>query len=188
MRQIPVLPILRALLVVSAVAALTACPFSALSQEGATVRVLNISASGKRVELTDERLVDLARDISETPSRLYPELETLTFHNGDEEAAYVPGVSLSTGLIDVSGALDAEDGYNFTSISVSDLPGKSDLAIVGFDGSVKRFDEEVTIEYDDRTVTTSRPILVLPGDVMFLFVRETRKMYVEEVTPPQGCG
>lgn len=188
MRQTPVSRILPALLIISAVIVTTACPFAALSQEGATVRVLNISATGKRVELTDERLVELARDSSESPSRLYPELETLTFHNGDETADYVPDVSLSTGLVDVSGALAPDSGFNFTSISVSDLPGKSDLVIVGFDGSVKRFDDEVTIEYDDRTVTTSRPILLLPGDVMFLFVRETKKMYVEDVTPPQGCG
>lgn len=188
MRHISVLRILHVFCIVSAVVIMTACPFAVFSQDGATVRVLNISASGKRAELTDERLVELAREGSESPSRLYPELETLTFHNGDEAVVYVPGVSLSTGLVDVSGALDPESVFNFTSISVSDLPGKSDLVIVGFDGSVKRFDDEVTIEYDDRTVTTSRSILLLPGDVLFLFVRETKKMYVEDVTPPQGCG
>lgn len=188
MRQTPIPRILNVFCIVSAVAVMTACPFAVLSQDGATVRVLNISATGKRVELTDERLAELARDGSESSSRLYPELETLTFHNGDETAVYVPGVSLSTGLIDISGALDPEGGFNFTSVSVSDLPGKSDLVIVGFDGSVKRFDDEVTIEYDDRTITTSKPILLLPGDVMFLFVRETKKMYVEDVVPPQGCG
>jgi hypothetical protein len=188
MRNASVSRVLLVLLIGSAVAVTTACPFSAFSQEEATVRVLNISASGRRAELTDERLAELALDGPESSSRLYPELETLTFHNGDEAAVYAPGMSLSTGLVDISGALNPEGGFNFTSVSVSDLPGKSDLVIVGFDGSVKRFDEEVTIEYDDFTVTTSRPILLLPGDVMFLFVRETKKMYVEDVTPPQGCG
>jgi len=188
MRHAPVPRVLIVLLIISIVAVMTASPLLALSQEEVTIRVLNISATGKRVELTDERLVELARDSSEISSRYYPELETLTFLTGDAAVAYVPGVSLSTGLIDVSGALTAESGFNFTSVSVSDLPGKCDLAIVGFDGSVKRFDDEVTIEYDERTITTSRPVLLLPGDVMFLFVRETKKMYTEEEVPPQGCG
>jgi len=188
MRQKPVPCVHIVFLVISILTVMTAYPLSALSQEGATVRVLNISAPGKRVELTDERLVELARDVLEASSRRYPELETLMFENGEETVAYIPGVSLSTGLVDISGALDAESGFNFTSISVRDVPGKSDLVIVGFDGSIKRFNDEVTIEYDERTITTSRPLLLLPGDVMFLFVRETKKIYTEEPIPHQGCG
>ncbi|MBN1883337.1 MAG: hypothetical protein JW885_14305 [Deltaproteobacteria bacterium] len=175
-------------LVVAVVAAMTALPLVALSQEEATVRVLNISALRNRVDLTDELLVEYARDISDIPSRRYPELETLTFSSGDETVAYLPGAPLFTGLVDVSGSLAADGGFNFTSVSIPNVPGKSDLVIVGFDGTVKRFDDEVTIEYDDRTVTTNRPVLLLPGDVMFLFVRETREMHTEGTYPSQGCG
>jgi hypothetical protein len=182
-------PRIRGVLFVMAVAAVTtALPHRVLSQEEATVRVLNINTLGFRVELTDERLVELARDTSDMPSRQYPELEGLTFSGGDGETAYVPGASLFVGLVDVAGALDTDGGFNFTSVSNGDLPGKCDLAIVGFDGSVRRFDDEVIIEYNDRTVSTAMPVLVLPGDVMFLFVRETKEMYTEEEIPPQGCG
>jgi hypothetical protein len=175
-------------LVAFAVAVLTVCPGSVFPQEKVTVRVLNISALKHRVELNDERLLEFAGDAVEDSSRHYPQLETVILENGDETAIYTPDVSIGPGLIDVSGALDTEGGFNFTSISVRTLPGKSDLAVIGFDGTVRRFDEEVIIEYDDRSITTSRPILVLPGDTVFLFVRETREMYTEEVIPHQGCG
>ena len=175
-------------LVAFTVAALTVCPGPVFSQEKITVRVLNISALKHRIELSDERLLEFARDAVEDPSRRYPQLETLNLQNGDETVVYTPDVSIGSGLMDVSGALDTGGGFNFTSVSVRTLPGKSDLAVVGLDGTVRRFDEEVTIEYDDRTITTSRPILVLPGDIVFLFVRETREMYTEEVLPHQGCG
>jgi hypothetical protein len=177
-----------AFLVASVVAVMTAWPLPVLSQDEATVRVLNISALGFRDELTDERLIELARDTSDISSRRYPELETLVFSIEDEEVAYTPGVPLPMGLVDVSGALDTDGGFNFTSVSVRDTTEKCDLAVIGSDGFVKRFNEEVIIEYDDRTVSTVNPVLLLPGDVMFLFVRETKKIYTEGPALPQGCG
>jgi len=176
------------LLIISVVAVVTACPLPGLSQEGATVRVLNISASGMRGELTDERLIELARDTSDVSSRWYPELETLMLSWGDEGVTYIPGVSLAAGPVDVSGALGKDGGFNFTSVTLRDISEKCDLAIVGFNGSVRHLDEEVIIDYDDRTISTTKPVLLLPDDVMFLFVRETKKMYTEEAAPPQGCG
>lgn len=141
------------------------------------VRVLNVSVYGEK-NLTDAKGIAEAATMSVAQDpRMFPPIESLLVTSGNDSAKYAPDVALPAGGLKVAGSASEAEKINFTSLPNPDMPGKFDIAVVSPDGTVKYINEQVSIDYVNRAITTVTPFAVKDGDTVLVFVKDVDKMY-----------
>ncbi|MBN1881719.1 MAG: hypothetical protein JW885_06050 [Deltaproteobacteria bacterium] len=132
------------------------------------VRIVNTSALDPfeyQKYLDDDDLRSLAGlSVSENPT-LFPTIESFEVRQTKSE-------------LEFHGSIDPEkEALEFISMPYYNEVGKYDVAVVKPDGSIERYDKEVVIDYQERTIKTYDSLSVEEGDVVLLFAKE----YVEIV-------
>jgi len=152
------------LMVLALIAALSLPAFAGTVEDD--IRIINTSALDTfeyKKNLDDDDLKRLAElSVSENPE-LFPTIESFEAKQDGSE-------------LEFNGSIDPEkEDLEFISMPYLNEAGKYDVAVVKPDGSIERYDEEVIIDYKERTIKTYNPLSVEDGDVVLLFAKE----YVE---------
>lgn len=143
------------------------------------IRIVNTSALetfGFRSNLDDDELRRLSElSVSENPE-IFPTIESfdaeyemsnLTFHS----------------------SIDPEtEEFEFISLSYYPEAGKYDIAVISPEGKVMRYDREVIVDYEDRTIDTYEPIPIDENDVVLLFAKESVEIRFEGVDKDDSLG
>jgi hypothetical protein len=144
-------------------------------------RVVNTSAVGSALgpatKLTDTDLVELANLGTAENPRVFPPLSSLNLKVEEFGTEYTPGISIPSGALTFSGSITEEEAMEFVSLPNAEGAGKYDLVIVKPDGTVTKVDNEVVINYEERTIKTYDPLAVEEGDVVLVFVKDFEETF-----------
>jgi hypothetical protein len=140
-------------------------------------RVANISALGPTKDLNDDDIIELAHLGTAENPRLFPALTSLNLNVEGIAREYSPGAGIPAGSLKLSGSIDEMEKMEFISLPNDGGAGKYDLVIVKTDGTVIKIDDEVVINYKERTIKTYDPVTIEDGDVVIAFVRDVKEIY-----------
>jgi hypothetical protein len=164
---------------------LTAAPKASARTVKAKVKVVNISHYDMGEDITDADLLRLSTEEVCSDERLFPRVEDLTLKMGGGKIPYSPGIEIPAAPLSFLGVLRQETRTEYTSISASGKAGKYDIAIVGEDGSIKKYDKEIVIDKVNRTIKTYQAIDIHGGDTVLLFVRDIKVVHFKN-TPTEN--
>ena len=158
------------LLIVVFVLAISLAVFAVTPQTN--FRVVNISSLGQAQDLDDAELIDMAEiGIGENP-KIFPTLTSMSLKVDKFGSEYNPGVTMPAGSLTFSGSISEEENMEFISLPRHDQAGKYDLAIVRSDKSIIKIDDEIVVDYANRTIKTYKPVRVEDGDTVLIFVKD----------------
>ena len=143
-------------------------------------RVVNISSLGQAQDMDDTELIDMAEiGVSENP-KIFPSLTTMSLKVDEMGSDYNPGTYIPAGSLTFSGSISEEEMMEFISLPNHNGAGKYDLAIVKSDKSLMKIDDEIVVDYANRTIKTYKPIKVEEGDTILVFVKDVVKTHFGE--------
>lgn len=160
---------------------LTATPNASARTVKAKIVVVNISGLGGGNKITDADLIGFGLAETKDNEKLFPKIGDLNLKSGGVSLSYSPGIAIPAGLLSFSGGLSPETRLEFNSIPKTERSGKYDVAVVGSDGSIKKYDKEVVIDNVKRTIKTYGAIDINGGDVVLLFVRDIKVIQFNSV-------
>jgi hypothetical protein len=143
------------------------------------IRIVNTSALDTfryRSHLSDDDLRRLAElSVSENPE-IFPTIKSF-------EAEYDMSNLTFTSSIDPE-----TEEFEFISMSYYPEAGKYDIAVISPGGEIMRYDREVIVDYEDRTIDTYEPIPIDENDVVLLFAKEYVEIRFEGVEKDDTIG
>jgi hypothetical protein len=162
---------------------LTGPPPASARTVKAKVKVVNISYLDMGENITDADLIRLALEDTEGNEKVFPEIVGLTLKSKGGKFPYSPGVAIPAAPLTFYGGPDPIKRLEFTSISSSGRAGKYDVAVVGSDGSIKKYDKEVVIDNVNKIIRTYDTIEIKGEDVVLLFIRNVKVIQFKDVRP-----
>ncbi|MBN1574028.1 MAG: hypothetical protein JW984_12600 [Deltaproteobacteria bacterium] len=162
---------------------LTGAPPASARTVKAKVKVVNISYFDKGADITDADLIRLAIEETEGNENLFPKINGLTLKSGGEKLPYSPGVAIPAAPFSFYGGPDPKKRLEFISISSSRQAGKYDIAVVGSDGSIRKYDKEIVIDNVNKIIRTYETIEIKGEDVILLFIRDIKVIQFKDVRP-----
>ncbi|GEM_PF-2933631 len=149
----------------------------------AKIKVVNISYFDMGANITDADLIRLSIEEVCRNEKLFPKIEDLTLKMEGGKFTYSPGIEIPAAPLSFSGVLKPEVRAEYTSIAASGRAGKYDIAVVGSDGSIRKYDREVVINKIDKTIKTYQSIDIHGGDVVLLFIRNIKVVHFKNIEP-----
>lgn len=162
---------------------LTGAPPVSARTVKAKVKVVNITYFDKGADITDADLIRLAFEDTVGNEKLFPKIDGLTLKSGGENLSYSPGVAIPAAPLSFYGGPDRKKRLEFISITSSGRAGKYDIAVVGSDGSIKKYDKEVVIDNVKKIIRTYETIEIKGEDVVLMFIRNVRVVQFKDVRP-----
>lgn len=160
---------------------LTTAPQASARTVKAKVIVVNVSDLGGGEKITDADLINIALTGVKDDEKLFPLIDTLTLKSGEVIQPYSPGVAIPTGPLSFKCGLKQEMRLEFIPIKKQKKSGKYDMAVVGSDGLIRKYDKEIVIDNVNRTIKTYGTIDIKGGDVVLLFVRDAKVVQFNNV-------
>jgi len=159
------------------------------AEDGARLRIINVSSLVRDGVAADGDLAAWAR-MPLSDSSLFPDVAHFDIGCASTATYYVPDISFPSGAVSFSGGITIRERLEFISLEGGQNGEKIDAAIVSKDGAIRTIDKEIVIDYRERTIKTYSPIAVQNGDTILLFVRDRKAIHFGDPQPyfVLGCG